>query len=245
MGYDIDPAAPVKKKRGPKPMTLEERARRASYKPIKARVRYTNELSIRRKIELIEYFLHHRIHEPMVEQGLQGRRRTMEGLEWDGAWRPPTLKEAEAHFKVPASTIQHIWKAREEVVALRASGRKRMPSTKSRKKRQKEGEAAAAVAAEAEAGNEQNGDGNAGTNENGNENGNENSGDGENSEVDDANSDSDGDSDLNMEGILRTEPDPATDSRMTEGPASAAPASAAPAPEPPPLPPPPPAQPTS
>jgi hypothetical protein len=240
MGYDIDPAAPVKKKRGPKPMTLEERARRASYKPVKARVRYVNELSIRRKIVLIEYFLHHRIHEPMVEQGLQGRRRTMEGLEWDGAWRPPTLKEAEAHFKVPASTIQHIWKQREEIVALKASGRKRLPSSKPRKKRQKKGEAAA----EAEAGNGQNGDGNAGTNENGNENtGNsgdgEHAGDGENSEnSENDNSDSDSDSDLDLEEVLRTDLSPATDSHMTEEPAPA------PAPEPAPEPAPASAQPT-
>jgi hypothetical protein len=236
MGYDIDPTAPVKKKRGPKPMTLEERARRASYKPVKARVRYVNEISIRRKIVLIEYFLHHRIHEPMVEQGLQGRRRTMEGLEWDGAWRPPTLKEAEAHFKVPASTIQHIWKQREEIVALKASGRKRLPSSKPRKKRLKKGEAAAA---EPEAGNEQNGDGNAGANESGNGN-TANSGDGEeseNSEIDnsdDDDDDDDGDSDLDLEGMLRTELGAATDSHMTEAPAPApapAPASA-PAPAP-------------
>jgi hypothetical protein len=223
MGYDIDPAAPVKKKRGPKPMTLEERARRASYKPVKARVRYVNEISIRRKIVLIEYFLHHRIHEPMVEQGLQGRRRTMEGLEWDGAWRPPTLKEAEAHFKVPASTIQHIWKQREEIVALKASGRKRLPSSKPRKKRLKKGEAAAA--AEAEVGNEQNGGGNAGTNESGNGN-TANSGDGEdseNSEIDnsDDDDDDDGESDLDLEGMLRTEVGSATDSHMNEAPASA------------------------
>jgi hypothetical protein len=222
MGYDIDPTAPVKKKRGPKPMTLEERARRASYKPVKARVRYVNEISIRRKIVLIEYFLHHRIHEPMVEQGLQGRRRTMEGLEWDGAWRPPTLKEAEAHFKVPASTIQHIWKQREEIVALKASGRKRLPSSKPRKKRLKKGEAAAA---EAEAGNEQNGDGNAGADGDGGGN-TANSGDGEdseNSEIDDddEDDDDDGDSDLDLEGMLRTELGAATDSHMAEAPASA------------------------
>ncbi|KAH8724601.1 hypothetical protein GQ44DRAFT_254430 [Phaeosphaeriaceae sp. PMI808] len=69
-------------------------------------------LSTRRKREIIEYFLRHRIEEPEVAQGLKQKQRCLAGLEWDGCWRPPTAEEASVHFKVPERTCRNIWEAR-------------------------------------------------------------------------------------------------------------------------------------
>ena len=75
------------------------------YKLPPPRVKCCVVLSPRRKIEIIMYFLHHRIKaDPSVP-----RYRCMDGLTWDDWMRPPTSKEVSQHFLVPERTIRNIW----------------------------------------------------------------------------------------------------------------------------------------
>lgn len=57
----------------------------------------------------------------------------MEGLAWEGAYRPLTLREASEHFMIPQSTIADIWKNRVAICATDPKHRrvrgKRTPKT--------------------------------------------------------------------------------------------------------------------
>lgn len=59
-------AVPVKKKRGPKPKTMEERIAAGTYKPKPPKTRAHQEVSMARKVTVIKYLLHHRIFAPAV-----------------------------------------------------------------------------------------------------------------------------------------------------------------------------------
>jgi hypothetical protein len=80
--------------------------------------------SPKKKLEIILYLLHHRIEEPEVREGLKQRTHCLEGLKWDGYWRPPTSKEAGIHFKVPDRTVRSIWKARHTILDRSRGSRK-------------------------------------------------------------------------------------------------------------------------
>ena len=96
----------------------------STYKVPPPQLRTYNSVSPRKKIRIILYLLHHRIEEPEVLKGLKPKRRCLEGLAWDGAFRPPTLAETGAHFKVPPPTIQKIWAKRYKIVGLNRSQRR-------------------------------------------------------------------------------------------------------------------------
>jgi hypothetical protein len=81
-------------------------------------------VSARKKLKVIEYFLHHRIEEPEVREGLKRKQRCLKGLEWDGWSRPPTSKEASEHFRIPERTIRDIWYKRHSVVQQSRSCRR-------------------------------------------------------------------------------------------------------------------------
>jgi hypothetical protein len=94
------------------------------YKAGPPQLRAWHGVSPRKKLEIVLFFLHHRIEEPEVRQGLKQKQRCLKGLEWDGEWRPPTAKEAGIHFKVPESTARDIWNKRYSVVQLSRSCRR-------------------------------------------------------------------------------------------------------------------------
>jgi len=88
----------------------------SSYKLNPPQKRDWHIVSPRKKMNVILYFLHYRIEEPEVRQGLKQKQRCLKGLEWDGWWRPPTAKEASIHFRIPERTIKNIWYKRDSVV---------------------------------------------------------------------------------------------------------------------------------
>lgn len=105
----------------------------ASYKPPPPRKRVNHVLSKKRKCEIINYLLHHRIEEPDVRLGIKQKQRCLKGLSWDGFHRPPTAEEASKHFKVPQRTINGIWYNRATIMGL-DSDRRRDTSTLKGKK---------------------------------------------------------------------------------------------------------------
>lgn len=114
-------------KPGPRKRTWDDLAACDNYTPPPPKRRRVCVISIRRKLEIIRYFLLTRIHEPDVELGIQKKERCMAGLEWDGAWRPPTAHEVSDYFKVPVSTCKDIWKHRYRVVQEDRSQRRPAP----------------------------------------------------------------------------------------------------------------------
>jgi hypothetical protein len=88
----------------------------SSYKPPPPLTRDWHTVSPRKKLQIVLYFLHHRIEEPEVRQGLKQKQRCLKGLKWDGWWRPPTAAETAAHFRIPERTAKNKWYKRHEVV---------------------------------------------------------------------------------------------------------------------------------
>jgi hypothetical protein len=56
----------------------------SQYKPNPPQKRDWHTVPTRKKLKVIQYFLHHRIEEPEVREGLKQKQRCLKGLEWNG-----------------------------------------------------------------------------------------------------------------------------------------------------------------
>lgn len=92
----------------------------STYKLAPAVKRSIHYISPKKKIQIILYLMHHRIKVEPWEQ----KRRCLEGLEYDGDWRPPTAPETGDHFKVPPQTIRNIWANRYKIVDMSRKDRR-------------------------------------------------------------------------------------------------------------------------
>lgn len=120
-------AKPLPPKRGPgRPKKTIESSivSDGSYKAPPMVKRKVRELSPQRKLQIIEYILNTTFYDDFVAQG--GRKqRCLEGLEYKGNYRPPTLDHLETYFKVSKSTLSGIWRNRHEIAALQGKRRRR------------------------------------------------------------------------------------------------------------------------
>ncbi|KAH8811081.1 hypothetical protein F5884DRAFT_781125 [Xylogone sp. PMI_703] len=109
----------VPRKRGPKPKPLEERTYKPRDKPVTASRR---SYPRHRKIEILQFLLHHRV--PVIPSPNYQKPRYRPGIPppsvppgSDIEYRAVTLQEAADFWKVPMSTIQKWWTERDVIFA--------------------------------------------------------------------------------------------------------------------------------
>lgn len=110
---------PIHKKRntGRAKKSLEKMSvRDGSYKPPPMVKRRIHELSSQRKLQIIGYILNTVVYDVAYANGGQ-KRQCLEGLEYKGFYRPPTLQHLSEYFKVSKSTLSEIWRSRHSLVA--------------------------------------------------------------------------------------------------------------------------------
>lgn len=120
---EIDPntrRAQAHQRPGPKPKDFLHRVHKPA-PPIKAPRRSYPK---RKKLEVIQWILNERIYDPRRDDYDSKAPRLMKGLEWEGSYRPPTSREAEAHFKIDESNIKRWWLIRDEILQQRGGTRR-------------------------------------------------------------------------------------------------------------------------
>jgi hypothetical protein len=116
---------PTKKKPGKPPKTLESMTiLNGTYAPPPPSKRKIHELSPAQKLQIISYILNTSFYDADFANG-GPKRRCLEGLEYKGFYRPPTLDHLQAYFKVSKATLSGIWRNRERIVAARGKRRYR------------------------------------------------------------------------------------------------------------------------